>query len=71
MSPMTASQKDIRTMPESPPPRTERHDSASAVRTLHLTLAGQKLGVSVRVIKARRKQLKLPSVTDQWEFAHP
>jgi hypothetical protein len=55
---MIAGQKYIRTMSESPPPWTERHDSA--VRTLHPTLAGQKLGVSVKMIKARRKQLKLP-----------
>jgi len=61
---MTAGQKYIRATSEPPPPWTERHDSA--VRTLHPTLAAQKLGVSVKVIEARRKQLKLPPLADQF-----
>gem|GEM_PF-6950280 len=63
-TPITSGQKYIRTMSDSPPPWTERLDTA--VRTLHPANAAQKLGVSVRVIKARRKQLKLPPVADQF-----
>jgi hypothetical protein len=61
---MTAGPKYIRTLSHRPPPWTVRHDLI--VRTLHPTLAAEKLGVVVELVKKRRKFLRLPTVSDQF-----
>ena len=47
-----------------PPPWTDRADAL--VRVVHPDLAAAKLGVTVAVVLARRAELGLPTVADQF-----